>query len=77
MEFKDKPYALVVIGLVLAVLVLGTVWFMAGRGKSLPPTVNAPALSPEQEAMRQAQGESKVGRNQGAAARDTGDTGGR
>jgi len=77
MDFKDKPYALAVIGVVLAVLVLGTVWLVAGRGKAPPPAANAPALSPEQEAMRQAQGESKLGRNQGAAARDVGDTGGR
>jgi hypothetical protein len=76
MAFKDKPYALAVIGLVLAVLTLGTAWLVAGRGKTLPPAVNGPALTPEQEALRQSQGESTLGSNQGAASQDVGDTGG-
>jgi len=77
MEFKDKPYALVVIGVVLAVLTCGILWFAAGRGKTPPPAVAGPTLTPEQEAMRQAQGESRLGKDQGGANRDVGDTGGR
>jgi hypothetical protein len=72
-DFKDKPYALVVIGLVLVVLTVGIVWLAAGRAPSMPPVVSTPALTPEQEAMRQAQGESKLGANQGAASRDQGE----
>jgi len=74
MDFKDKPYALAVIGITLALLTCGIVWVAAGRAKAPPPTVSAPALSPEQEAMRQAQGEAKLGANQGAASRDVGES---
>lgn len=72
-DFKDRPYALVLIGLTLLVITVGIVWLAAGRAKTAPPVVNTPVLSPDQEAMRQAQGESKLGANQGAAARDLGE----
>jgi hypothetical protein len=77
MSFKDKPYAVVVIGLVAVVITLGTLWIVAGRGKTPPPATATPTLSPEQEALSQAQGESRLGKDQGGASRDVGDTGGR
>jgi hypothetical protein len=77
MALKDKPYALLVIGVVLAVVVLGGVWIYAGRGKTIPQAESGPTLTPEQETMRQTQGESHLGKDQNPASRDVGDTGGR
>jgi hypothetical protein len=72
-DFKANRIALAGIGLAVLVITLGVVWLAAGRASTAPPVVSAPALSPEQEAMRQMQGESRLGANQGAAARDVGE----
>lgn len=66
MAIKDKPYALLVIGVVLTVVVLGSVWIYAGRGRTIPQEESGPTLTPDQEIMRQSQGEVSPGEGPGA-----------